>query len=146
MERKQSLTLTFSDLGGSLWVKVRFVYSLRCHGTTDVIGNRSVLSNENGTNGILEKRSARIIAKGYAQQYGRDFHETYASVARLNSVKTKIALAATNRMHIRQLDVATASLNGTLEEEVFMQLRLPYNISSKTKVTILKLSKKQSKH
>ncbi|KMQ86248.1 retrovirus-related pol polyprotein from transposon tnt 1-94 [Lasius niger] len=62
------------------------------------------------------------MAKGYAQQYGKDFHETYAPVARLASIRSTIAFAAKSGMHIRQYDVATAYLNGELDEEVHMEV------------------------
>ena len=53
----------------------------------DVVGSRFVPYNKFGANGELEKRKARIVAKGYMQQYGRDFHETFAPVARLDSIR-----------------------------------------------------------
>lgn len=66
-----------------------------------VIGNRFVLRNKCGANGVLERRKARLVAKGYAQQYGKDFHETYAPIARLDSIRLTIALAMQSRMHIQ---------------------------------------------
>ncbi|KMQ87115.1 gag-pol polyprotein [Lasius niger] len=87
-----------------------------------VIGSRFVLRNKYGADGVLERRKARIVAKGYAQQYGKDFYETYALVARLASIRSTIAFAAKSGMHIRQYDVATAYLNGELDEEVHMEV------------------------
>lgn len=87
-----------------------------------VISSRFVLRNKYDTNGVLEKRKARIVAKGYAQKYGKDYHETYAPVARLASIRSAVAFAAQNGMHIRQYDVATAYLNGELNEEVYVEL------------------------
>lgn len=63
-----------------------------------VIGSRFVLCNKYGANEVLEKRKARIV--GYFQKYGKDFHETFAPVARLISVQSTIALAVQNKMHI----------------------------------------------
>lgn len=87
-----------------------------------VIGSRFVLRNKFGTDGILQKRKARVVARGFAQSYGKDFHETYAPVARLGSIRAAVALAARDGMYIRQYDVETAYLNGHLDEEVFMEL------------------------
>ena len=87
----------------------------------DVVGSRFVLCNKFGANGDLEKRKARIVAKGYTQQYGRDFHETFAPVARLDSIRLAMALAVQKGMHIQQFDVTTAYLNGDLEETIFME-------------------------
>ena len=87
-----------------------------------VIGSRFVLCNKYDTNGVPKKRKARIVAKGYSQQYRKDFHETYAPVARLSSMRTTIAFAAQNDMNIGQYDIATAHLNGELDEQVFMEV------------------------
>jgi len=86
-----------------------------------VIGSRFVLQNKYGTNGVLEKRKARVVARGFSQQPERDFQETYAPISRLNTIRLALAVAAHRKMHIRQYDVTTAYLNGTLEEEVFME-------------------------
>lgn len=85
------------------------------------VGSRFVLCNKYGTNGTFEKRKARIVARGFSQQPGRDVHETFAPVARLGSIRLAVALAAQRGMFIRQYDVKTAYLNGTLEEELFMK-------------------------
>lgn len=60
---------------------------------SDVIGSRFILCNKYGANGGLEKRKARIVAKGYSQQYEQYFHKTFAPVARLASIRSTIALA-----------------------------------------------------
>lgn len=91
-------------------------------GTSEVIGSRFILREKFGVDGQLERRKARIVAKGYSQEYGKDFHETYAPVARLSSIRTAIALAAQEGMNIHQYDVTTAYLNGELEERVFMEV------------------------
>lgn len=59
-----------------------------------VIGSRFVLRNKYGAADVLKRRKARIVTKGYAQQYGMDFHETYVPVARLASIRTAVAFAA----------------------------------------------------
>lgn len=89
---------------------------------TKAIGSRFILRDKIDPEKGNTKRKARIVAKGFLQQPGKDFHETYAPVARLSSIRTAIALAARNRMNIRQYDVTTAYLNGKLDEEVFMEI------------------------
>lgn len=86
-----------------------------------VVGSRMVLRNKIGSDGQVEKRKARIVARGFSQRPGTDFYETFAPVARLKSVRIALSLAASKNMIIRQLDVTSAYLNGTLEEEVFME-------------------------
>ena len=61
------------------------------------------------------------MAKGYAQQYGIDYTEFYASVARLDTIRLVIALATQEGWSIFQLDVKSAFLHGKLSEEVYVQ-------------------------
>ena len=61
------------------------------------------------------------MAKGFAQRYGIDYEETFAPVVRYSSVRTLLAYAIQNDMLIHQMNVVTAFLNGTLEEEIYMQ-------------------------
>lgn len=86
-----------------------------------VIGGRFVLRNKFKPDGTLERRKARMVARGFAQRPGIHFNETFAPVARLSSVRLCVAVAARHGMRIRQFDVATAYLNGFLEEEILME-------------------------
>ncbi|VVA41437.1 PREDICTED: Retrovirus-related Pol poly from, partial [Prunus dulcis] len=67
------------------------------------------------------KNKARLVAKGYAQKPGIDYNETFAPVARLDTIRTIIALAAKNNWKLYQLDVKSAFSNGVLEEEVYIE-------------------------
>nr|GFC25065.1 retrovirus-related Pol polyprotein from transposon TNT 1-94 [Tanacetum cinerariifolium] len=58
--------------------------------------------------------------KGYAQEEGIDFEESFALVARLEAVRTFIAYATHKSFLIFQMDVKTAFLNGPLKEEVYV--------------------------
>ncbi|GJU11249.1 retrovirus-related pol polyprotein from transposon TNT 1-94 [Tanacetum coccineum] len=60
---------------------------------------------------------ARNVAKGYRQEEGIDFEESFAPVARIEAIRIFIANAATKNMIIYQMDVKTAFLNGDLQEE-----------------------------
>ena len=57
--------------------------------------------------------------KGYAQQYGIDYEETFSPVVRFSSVRLLLAYAVQNDMLVHQMDVVTAFLNGKLEEEIY---------------------------
>nr|GEW83349.1 hypothetical protein [Tanacetum cinerariifolium] len=63
---------------------------------------------------------ARLVAKGYAQEEGIDFEESFAPVTRLESVRIFIAYAAPKSFPIYQMDVKTAFLNGPLKEDVYV--------------------------
>ena len=71
--------------------------------------------------GNLERRNARLVAKGYNQCPGADFNETFAPVFRLNSLRTIMALAGEYNMNIHELDIETAYVNGNLDEEIYME-------------------------
>ncbi|KMQ91353.1 opie2a pol protein [Lasius niger] len=88
----------------------------------EIVGSGFVLQNKYGASETLKKRKARVVVRGFSQQPSRDFHETYAPVARLSSIRLTMAIAARKWMFIRQYDVKTAYLNGTLEKEVYMEV------------------------
>ncbi|GJU12198.1 retrovirus-related pol polyprotein from transposon TNT 1-94 [Tanacetum coccineum] len=66
------------------------------------------------------RNKARVVSKGYIQQEGIDFKESFAPVARLEAVRLFIAYAAHKSFPIYQIDVKTAFLNGPLKEEVYV--------------------------
>jgi len=67
-------------------------------------------------NGEVDKYKARLVAKGYAQQYGVDYNEVFAPVARLDTIRLMLALAAQKGWTIYKLDVKSAFLHGVLNE------------------------------
>uniref|UniRef100_A0ACD5ZX98 Uncharacterized protein n=1 Tax=Avena sativa TaxID=4498 RepID=A0ACD5ZX98_AVESA len=76
-----------------------------------------VKKNEHGH---IVKHKARLVAKGYVQRQGVDFEEVFAPVARLESVRLILALAAHRGWEVHHMDVKSAFLNGDLEEEVYV--------------------------
>jgi len=80
-----------------------------------------VFKVKNKPDGSIDCFKARLVAKGYSQQPGIDYTETFASVVRLNSLRSLLAYAVSKKLLIHQIDVVTAFLNGTLAEEVYME-------------------------
>ncbi|GJZ60642.1 retrovirus-related pol polyprotein from transposon TNT 1-94 [Tanacetum coccineum] len=69
---------------------------------------------------IVVQNKTRLVAKGYKQEEGIDFEESFAHVARLEAVQMVIAYASHKNITIFQMDVKTAFLNGPLKEEVYV--------------------------
>ncbi|GJY73447.1 retrovirus-related pol polyprotein from transposon TNT 1-94 [Tanacetum coccineum] len=69
--------------------------------------------------GVL-KNKARLVARGYRQEEGIDFEESFAPVSQLEAIRIFIAYVAHKKMTIYQMDVKTAFLNGILREEVYV--------------------------
>ncbi|CAL2240562.1 unnamed protein product [Prunus armeniaca] len=67
------------------------------------------------------KNKARLVAKGYSQKPGIYYNETFAPVARLDTIRTLIALAAQKEWNLYQLDVKSAFLNRVLKDEVYVE-------------------------
>jgi hypothetical protein len=68
-----------------------------------------------------DKNKARLVAKGYAQVAGLDFEETFAPVARLESIRILLAYAAHHSFRLFQMDEKSAFLNGPIKEEVYVE-------------------------
>uniref|UniRef100_A0A2N9EYM6 Reverse transcriptase Ty1/copia-type domain-containing protein n=1 Tax=Fagus sylvatica TaxID=28930 RepID=A0A2N9EYM6_FAGSY len=76
---------------------------------------------------LVDLPVARLIAMGYAQEYGFDYEETFAPVARITSVCSLLAIAAVHQWPLFQMEVKNAFLNGDLTEKVYMQTPLGYS-------------------
>ena len=71
-------------------------------------------------NGNVVRNEARLVAKGYNQEEGIDFDDTYAPVARLEAVRLLLAYACMWNFELSQMDVKSAFLNGFLNEEIYV--------------------------
>ena len=80
------------------------------------------------SDGSLKRYKARLVARGFQQEHGRDYDETFAPVAHMTTVHSLLVVASVRRWSVSQLDVQNAFLNGKLSEEVYMQPPLWYSV------------------
>ncbi|GJS34407.1 retrovirus-related pol polyprotein from transposon TNT 1-94 [Tanacetum coccineum] len=85
-----------------------------------IIGTKWIFRNKLDENGVVSQNKARLVAQGHNQQEGIDYDETYALVARLESIRILLAYACTLDFKIFQMDVKSAFLNGFINEEVYV--------------------------
>uniref|UniRef100_A0A2N9FSY0 Integrase catalytic domain-containing protein n=1 Tax=Fagus sylvatica TaxID=28930 RepID=A0A2N9FSY0_FAGSY len=87
---------------------------------TSIVGCRWVFTVKQNPDGTVDRLKARLVAKGFTQTYGLDYTETFSPVAKLNSIRIIISLAANLDWPLHQLDVKNAFLHGDLTETVYM--------------------------
>jgi hypothetical protein len=87
----------------------------------NVVGTKWVFRNKQDEHGVVTRNKARLVAKGYSQVKGLDFGETYALVARLESIRILLAYATYHGFKLYQMDVKIAFLNGPIKEEVYVE-------------------------
>jgi hypothetical protein len=87
----------------------------------NVVGTKWVFRNKQDEHGVVTRNKARLVAKGYSQVEGLDFDETYAHVARLESIRILLAYATYHDFNLYQMDVKSAFLNGPIKEEVYVE-------------------------
>ncbi|KAL0311880.1 UNVERIFIED_CONTAM: Retrovirus-related Pol polyprotein from transposon RE1 [Sesamum radiatum] len=87
----------------------------------EVIGVKWIYKTKLNADGSIQKHKARLVAKGYSQLPGIDYTETFAPVARLDTIRALVAIAANKKWKIYQMDVKSAFLNGYIDEEIYVE-------------------------
>ena len=110
------------------------------HKGKKTVGCKWVYIVKQRADGSVERYKAWLVAKGYTQTYGLDYEETFALVAKMNSIRILLSLATNLDWPLHQFDVKNTFLHGDLEEEVYMDI-LPGFEDSKTEGKVCRLKK-----
>ncbi|WJZ92521.1 hypothetical protein VitviT2T_011510 [Vitis vinifera] len=86
-----------------------------------VVGCKWIYKIKTRSDGSVERYKACLVAKGFTQEYGIDYEETFAPVARISFDRALLVVVAARKWDLFQMDVKNAFLNGDLSEEVYMQ-------------------------
>lgn len=87
-----------------------------------------IFTTKQDTNGDIIRYKARLVARGFSQVEGIDYNETFAPVVRYTSIRILLSIASHLNLRISQMDAVTAYLNGTLDEELYMEQPDGYEI------------------
>lgn len=87
----------------------------------NVIGTEWVFRNKIDENGEVARNKERLVCKGFAQEEGIDYGETFALVAKLEGVRTILSYSAYKGFKVYQMDIQSTFLNVTLEEKVYIE-------------------------
>ncbi|KAK9847423.1 hypothetical protein MYU51_019477 [Penicillium brevicompactum] len=112
------------------WAAIQKEYaSLLEHGTWEKVRREDVPAGDHviGCKWVFKTkvngtRKARLVIKGYRQKHGIDYHETFAAVSRMDSVRCIIASAALRGWKLHQFDAVTAFLHGDVDSSIYMEL------------------------
>ncbi|GJU56965.1 putative ribonuclease H-like domain-containing protein [Tanacetum coccineum] len=85
-----------------------------------VIGTKWVYKNKRDERGVVVRNKARLVAQGHRQEEGIDYDEVFAPVARIEAIRLFLAFASFMGFIVYQMDVKSAFLYGTIDEEVYV--------------------------
>ena len=87
----------------------------------NLVGCKWVFRVKRHPDGSVDKYKVRLVANGFTQCSGLDYHDTFSPVVKTSTVRVIFCLALQFGWPIRQLDINNAFLNGSLDEEVYMK-------------------------
>ena len=113
---KQAMQAEFESLeDNNTWTLVREPKDRK------VLPGKWVYKVKYGADGQIDKYKARYVAKGFAQVEGLDFSDTYAPTCKPETFRILLAIAAQKDLYLGQMDVKSAYLHSTIEEEIYLE-------------------------
>jgi hypothetical protein len=88
--------------------------------STNIVGSKWVFKTKNRPDGSVEKCKARLVARGFTQQQGIDYGDTFSPVVKPATIRLVLSLVVSRGWTLRQVDVSNAFLHGFLSEDVYM--------------------------
>ena len=86
-----------------------------------VVSLKWIYKIKHDVDGSIEKYKARFVARGFSQEEGIDYEETFAPVARYTSIRTIMELASMMKWDLHQMNVKISFLNGMIEEDFYIE-------------------------
>lgn len=96
-----------------------------------LITNRWVYQIKRNVDGEISRYKVRLVVRGFSQQEGLDYYETFSPVARFDTIRSVLSIAANERLELVQFDVKTAFLNDVIDEEIYMTQPEGFNDNSR---------------
>ena len=86
----------------------------------NIVGCRFVLQKKHGADGKVTRYKAQLVAQGFSQQEGIDYSETFVPVIKSASLRVFLAVCAQHGWRVWQMDIKSAYLNGSINEDIYM--------------------------
>ena len=140
-ETPVSFSRATSSQDASKWIKAmqEETSNLENRGTWDIVprpsgkrlvSNKWVFKIKTRADGSVERYKARLVARGFSQQKGVDYNETYAPVTTAETLRTMLAVATAKQLKTKHIDIKAAYLHADVEEDIYMELPEGYEIPS----------------
>nr|GEU44578.1 hypothetical protein [Tanacetum cinerariifolium] len=112
--------VNLSNMGTSIPEEPKKIFDALKDPRVRPIGTKWVLKNKKDERGIVIRNKARLVAQGYTQEEGIDYKEVFAPVARIKAIILFLAYASFMGFVVYQMDVKSAFLYATIDEEVYV--------------------------